>query len=385
VGLFAFVAGFYLILPVMMARAAGDIRHALWSYNGASIALSYFDTGFARRELEGTLIRLFTADPMAGGLVFHLIACSVLVGLAVLATLKAPLPDRNRLAIGAVLLAVFAVVAVDVGRADPAIMTCGLVAAWGARSGRWIAAALALSVALAFHEAGFIAFAPMVACIAWESGSWRAGGMASRVIGLLVVIAALAGYAVAFGAHPDVQALGRKIHAEFVDPKLADLSAYYTLGGTRGLASILCQQRLDSEYVSKIVKGVALIGLLSFALRPRRRLITFAAALAPFLFLSAIALDVGRWAAFAAFSIAVMAMMNPGKGESGVPVLPAVNVLLAVAAAVLMMVRPQLIDLGDPLPVLPNFAASPGVRTFDPVAAATRCDPQWKSFIGLAE
>jgi hypothetical protein len=380
----AVVAGFYLVLPILMGRLAGDLRHALWSYNGASIALSYADTGFARRELEGTLIRLFTPEPMAGGLAFHLIACGVLVALAAFATLKAALPERNRLAIAAVLLAVLAIVAVDVGRADPAILACGVIAAWGARTGRWIVAAAALSVALAFHEAGFIVLVPMVACIAWDHRSWRDGGGASLIGGLLVVGAGLVAYALALGAHPDVQAVGRRIHAEFADPKLADLSVYYTLSGLRGLASILCQQRLDGEYLSKIVKGAALIALLAFALRPQRRLTTLFAALAPFLFLSAIALDLGRWAALAAFVVAAMAVMDGhGRGGTEVPPLPGANLLLAVAAALLLMIRPQVIDLGDPLPIIPNFLYGHGSRTFSPLDAAARCDPGWKPFIGL--
>ena len=383
IGVFAFCAALFLFFPLAVGWARGHFEHAVWSYNGASIALSYFETGFARRELEATLIRPFTTDPMVGGAAFHALAYAALAALAMAATLRAPMADRQRLAVGAVFLAVLFRVGADVGRADPAVMVCGLVAAWAARAGRFGTAAAAIAVALALHEAGLIVLAPLVAGVAWENRAWRKAGRASRALGLAVAVLALAAYVLALLARPDVAAAARVVHAKFAEPDMADLSVYYTLSGSRGVASILCQQRLDGAYLGKVLKGAALIVLCTAGLRPRRWLTTLFAVLPPFLFLSAIAVDVARWTVFAAFAIAAMTTMEPAADAKSRPPAP-LNSALAFLAAILMVAGVSFVDPLDPAPAVPNLMFGGRAMTLDALDRASYCDPGWRRFLGLA-
>jgi len=381
-GVFASGAVWFLLFPLAVGWARGHFEQAIWSYNGASIGLSWFDTGFARRELEATLIRLVTADPMVGGALFHALAYTALAALAFAATLRAPIADRQRLAVGAVFLAALFRVGADVGRADPAVMICGFVAAWAARGGRWPLAALALTVALAFHETGLIVLAPLAAGVAFEHRAWRHSGRASRALGLALAGLGLAAYVLALQARPDVAAAARAVHARFPDPSMADLSVYYTLSGPRGVASILCQQRLDGTYPAKILKGVGLIVLCAAGLRPRRWRTTLLATLPPFLFLSAIAVDVARWTVFAAFAIAVMATMEPAADAPPKPPSRR-NAALALAAAALMMVGVGFVEPLDPAPVIPNALLGGRAPTLNALGRASYCDPGWRAFLGL--
>ena len=385
IGAFAAGAALILIFPLAVGWARGRFDDALWSYNGAAIALSWFETGFARRELEATLIRLVTPDPMAGGALFHALTYTTVAALAFAAVLRAPAADRQRAAIGAVFLAVLFRAGADVGRADLAVMICGFAAAWAAGAGRWAAAAAAIAVALAFHEAGLIVLAPVAAAVAFEHRSWRrARARAAWPAGLAVAALGLCAYALAWQARPDVAAAARAVHAKFADPSMADLSVYYSLSGPRGVASILCQQRLDGAYPGKILKGAGLIVLCAAGLRPRRWLITLLATLPAFLLLSAIAVDIGRWTVLAVFGIAVMAALAPAAEAPARP--PAwVHPALALAAAALLVIGVGLVpELLDPAPAVPAPLFGGRPPALDALGRASACDPGWRRFLGLA-
>jgi hypothetical protein len=381
-GVFVSCAIWFVLFPLAVGWGRSHFEHAFWSYNGASIALSYFETGFARRELEATLIRLFTADPMVGGAVFHALAYTALAALAFVSVLRAPIADRQRLAIGAVFLVVLFRVGSDVGRADPAVMACGFVAAWATRAGRWAIAAAAIAIALAFHEAGGIVLVPLVVGVAFDHRSWRRVGRASWSLALGVAVVGVAAYAVALTAHPDVARAARAMHAKFFEPGMADLSVYYTLSGSRGVTSILCQQGMDGAYVGKIIKGAGLIGLCMAGLRPTRWRTTLLVVLPPFLFLSTIAIDIARWTVFALFAIAVMATLEPAPAANDKSSGP-LHLALALLAAILMVVGVGLVEPLDPAPAIPDPLGR-HESSFNGLDRATACDPGWRRFLGLA-
>jgi hypothetical protein len=375
------VTAYAISLPLAIAMVPGRMDHAVWLNNGAFMALNYFDTGFARRELEGTLIRLFTRDPLIGGVAFDVISCGALATLMFWATLRAPISHPQRAAIRLVFAAVLFRVAQDVGRADAAVMVCGLVGAWAAKSGRWMIVAITIAVALAFHETGFIVLAPLVAVVVFEHDAWRKGNRAGQIAALLIVAVALAAYAWTFHAPIDVRPIARKIHTEFRNPAWPDVNLYFNLSGARGLRTILCMRDMDDEYLSKVLKGFGVALAAAIALRPKRLGLTMLATIPPFMFLSVIAIDVARWAVFAAFGAAVMAALDNGRGAKWEPQF--VAPLLAAALAALLVLKTGMENLGDPMPVLGNFQYSQ--RGVLPSSGATLdyCDPDWRMFLGL--
>jgi hypothetical protein len=168
-----FAAAYILARSWILPIALGAVREGGWIYTAGLAAISWSDTGFARRELQGTLIRLFTDDPMVGLGWFGFATYSVFAAAGIWACLRPSHSLGRKALLGVALLAILMRLSYDVGRTDAAVMALGIGAAWSAREARWMICATFLFVALLFHEAGLIELAPLVVGIAVVSGSWR--------------------------------------------------------------------------------------------------------------------------------------------------------------------------------------------------------------------
>lgn len=347
-----------------------------WRYNALSFGISYFDTGFARREMIGTIARLLSNNILLGALIVHCTAIGILSVVALAALLLSPADGLTKTICAGVMLAALVRLAPDVGRSDSAVMLCGAAAAWTARSGRWVIAAAFLSLALTIHETGLIVLAPIAAVAAYEGGKWRTSSRRSLIVGAVCLAISLGAYILAVRHPPDIATVGRLVHARFNADGI-DFITYLQLSGARGLRTVQCFRQLDHGYTMKMAKGVALIVGIIAAARPTRPLMSLAAVLPPYLFLSFIAVDVARWTVFAVYGVVVLALCKPSPQPP--KVWAAARLGAAALAALAIGAAPASGNPYDPAPMVPPAdAVQPNYYN-----AVDRCDPTWREAIGL--
>lgn len=372
----------FIAAPFGVAAAWGGLRHAYWKYDAGLAAISYFDAGFVRRGLEGTLIRPFGLDPMIGAMAFHLVTYSIFAGFSIWLCCREKLPISRQIALGSTLSVILARLALDVGRTDAAIMICGLIAVWAVTEARWIIGAVALFVALLFHEAGMIVLAPLVAGAAYLSGSWRGWASSSGLAASAIIIIALVLYGLSTQANPDAHAIGAHIHKQFQDPLYADLAVFANLSGSRGMADAICTMHHNPAYPIQVISGLIVCPLIAVGLLPSRPLVAVGVSLPAYLGLSLIATDIGRWATFAVFCVFAVATMcaarHPatriGRKEVG----------FVLVATFLMFAGLDFRSSGfAPVPLINNFVQTHGLRSLAPAEAITTCDPTWRAALGL--
>jgi hypothetical protein len=370
-----------LAFPIAFTIAAGGPRNSYWTYDAGLNAVSYFDTGFARRELAGTILRLFNAEPMAGSAIFHVITFALFAASGIYICCCRGTALSRQIALGAVLLGILAHIALDVGRTDAAVMTCGLAAAWAAREARWATCAAALSLALLFHEAGLIVLFPLVCAVAWASGSWRKGQPESVLLGAGLMVASLAAYAHSFQVHPDLIAIGRKVHSEFRADSDADMAVFANLAGFRGMKAAICTSMRNPLYWPNVVAGAAICVFAAFTLQPKRWRLAIMATLPVYVGLSLIATDVGRWSTFAVFCTFVMGALL----HSGEAVPRGHRLQVAAAMAILALMSAGLTFttvVFTPIPIFDSVARRAGLKSPDPDTSLAACDPQWRAIVG---
>lgn len=365
-----------LSYPLALSIGWGGFRHGYWTYNAGLASLSWFDAGFARRELEGTLIRLFTADPMVGAAWFHVLSYAALAALGVWACCQPRLSLERRLALSVTLLAVLARLGTDVGRTDAAVMVCGLFAARAAREARWAMCAGTLFAALLFHEAGLIVLGPLVCVVALASGSWRSWRTPSAFAGAVIMAAAVVAYALSFKTHADVAAIVARLHRQMIEPEQADLAVSVNLTGFKGLAASLCVNRANPIYSLRIICGLVLCPMFAYGLQRERLGLALIASLPAFLLLSLIASDVGRWATMAVFCAFALGAVLP----EGTKAFRPIALLSALLASLLLSAFLRLSDVAPVIPLVDYTVSAGGVDWGKAYAA---CYPEWRADLGL--
>lgn len=366
--------------PLVFALRLGGLRYGYWTYNAGWAALNYFNTGFARRELQGTIISPLMAEPMSGVFWAHVLAYAALAGVGGWLCTRSAIPLDRQAALGVVLIAVLARLALDVGRTDVDVMLCGLAAAWAASTARWAVAAGALVVAVLFHEAGLIVLGPLTAAVAIASQAWRRSKRIDTVLAVAILALGTVLYLLGFSVRGDHHALGQTVHKLFANPDYADLALYENLTGARGMASAMCYTRMNPAYPLQVISGIGTCALVAAGLNPSRPVLALAATLLPYLALSYIATDIGRWACFGAFSAVTLSLFTPVRSNIG----RRWPMLAAVSACALMSVG---LDFRwavfAPVPVLDNSVRAYGPKGPDPLEAITACDPTWRDAIGV--
>jgi len=207
------ISGALLFLWPILFLALANPRHGYWGYNAGALALTYFNTGFSRRELAGTLTHFISADPMVGAAYLHLLTYAALTASFVFLIARDPSMPARRSMLGLALLTVLLRLSLDVGRTDGLVMLLGLLAAHAAARGWLIVSALVLSIALAIHETGFLVLAPLTGAVAIGHGTWRR--LTGYVLGSVAAIFLLTGilYVVGLQPHDDI---GRIAESEIV-------------------------------------------------------------------------------------------------------------------------------------------------------------------------
>jgi hypothetical protein len=231
-----------LLKPLFLGEYVGD----LWIYTAAQNQLNWFTTGLMRRELYNTFVGLaglMGADAMISNAVVFLIFYFMLAAALIWAVARRK-GSVHLIALAAMSVVIFYRLSFDVGRSDVAVMLCGLLAAWAARSGRWAVSAAAVSIALAIHETGMIFLAPVVCAIVWEKQAWRDIDWRSIGAAAAVMAVGLGFYVLCSRAQVDVHAAAMHVHTQFAHFEAlnwADLASYFNLISFRTIETTWCE------------------------------------------------------------------------------------------------------------------------------------------------
>jgi len=380
------ISGALLFLWPILFLALANPRHGYWGYNAGALALTYFNTGFSRRELAGTLTHFISADPMVGAAYLHLLTYAALTASFVFLIARDPSMPARRSMLGLALLTVLLRLSLDVGRTDGLVMLLGLLAAHAAARGSLIVSALALSIALAVHETGFLALVPLTGAIAISHGTWRrlTGHVLGSVVGIFLLTGIL--YVVGLQPHDDIGRIARDIHTQIASvggpsqALFADMAVYFTLSGAHGLHTTACEIRTDPNRLIQWLGAVIIPTMFTVGLCGWRRWPFLAMTLAWVAGLCLLGVDVGRWVTFAVFSILTFALLESGDR----PVDVNRQEILLVFLAFFLMSAGYTIQRQEFAPIpLADAVAQRVTNSLSPVDALAQCDPGWRAYLGL--
>lgn len=391
VALFALLVAASTPLLVRETRSGWHVAQG-WNllYQAATLGFNYVEHGFVRRGLGGTLIHLSGLPQLAGTVVFHLLSACALAFVACRLLAQQVASREAALVLAAVLLVLVLFWAEDAGRSDMAVAACLGVATLALLHGRPLGAAAALTVALAFHEAGFVFGLPLAAALLLDrrrlARQPRAGLAAAAA---LILAACLVSAALGSLPHADRPAMVESVRAKLPPHPSVDWAIYFSLSGARGMRAAICQSlRLNPNYALQLASGLLVIAVAIASLlgrdRPRCRL-ALLAALPPYLLLAALATDLARWSALACFNAWLLAVAAPPTvGEH--PTRWLLPRLLGVAALLLLSHpgRPPHVDIPvySPSPLLEALARRLGARrTPGADVALPICDPAWRELL----
>lgn len=290
------------------------LRRALsFDYNRTVLATNYFDHGFVRRGLGGTLLELLGGPAgLAGPVLFHILSALAiaLVMIAMLRRMAPHVPRENLIFFGVVATLgpqFFLAWAFDIARTDMLIGALRGLAVLALLRERATLAALLLAAGLLMHEASLIVGLPLLAAVGLAM-LMRGRRMVIPAIGaaaILILTVALIYWAQASLTAPDAQIIA-SVKALLPPSQSRDGALYVLVAGTRGVAASMCwNQTLNPHYTITLVLSAALLLVQGWMLgfRGMRHWALYLLAVAPpFAFLSYVASDLGRWYMFAALN-----------------------------------------------------------------------------------
>jgi hypothetical protein len=368
-------------------------------YRAATLAFNYIDLGAIRRGLGGTLLRLVGLEPTFGLAVFH--GASTVFAAAVIAVLTGRRSTTGGFRLLSVigLAALFLFWGADAGRTD--VVLAGLLGlatllAWR----RPVLAAACLVVALGFHEMGLIYGVPLAAAL-WLDRRWQVQGELAdpgapsrrAQAGALVMVAAAAvcQLLVDHLPHADAGEVARWYWSLIPLSEYAEWPLYFFVAGTRGIEVAMCQNlTLDPNYKLHVVSGVGVIAAVVWIFDHRSRRgwqAPLLAAVLPYLFLSAVAIDLSRWSAFAALNAWFVCAARP-PGDAGEPRRWSLVARGLLLCALIVVASPRhLVPVGhatfSPAPLIDRLSWKfTGPRHSPSIAIGLqRCDPTWRDLL----
>lgn len=272
-------------------------------FNRPLLLVNYFNSGFPKRALTGTIALLFGTD-LQGVVYFHIASALWLASpLAVMLYLAASRIDiRSRMMLTALLVLpphLFMSWAPDLGRVD--MLTLGMVswAAVAAITGRPALGAVILAVGALCHETAIVFGVPLLLAISFQEGRWQSlARFAAPVAALLAVIA----IAQALLAPTPTRLI--EVMSAASESQMRDIAIYSYIWSK--IPEVICVNLSNSHYFPSVAIGFALLLLLIVAHGCKDRS-TFAlyavAVLTPFVVASIIAVDVGRWLSMSALNV----------------------------------------------------------------------------------
>jgi hypothetical protein len=368
----------------------GDIfaRFEARFYQAGVLAFNYFEFGPIRRGLAGSIVYLLGHDIVKASIWFFLLSAGAVAVPVVWLYRTLALPWMPRCAFAATIVAIMLRWAGDIGRTDMLVAAGIAAAAIATTRGRLGLAALMLGIGLMIHETSLIFGAPLLLAILMRPGAWSALSTASKWQGAAALLLSVAVYAgMPHLPHASDTMMSELVRAKFAPTKYVDWAVYYTLSGSRGLRTNLCQNWEDPTYWTHPAGGLLLVTLTTMALGwnlRREGALTALATVPPFIFLSIITNDISRWAEFAMFNVWLLHAV-PHRREGRRTITERKALLAAVALLVLtsdrLGSRPP--SVYSPSPVLERIAVRLFWMSPTPTVeeALKNCDPTWHDFV----
>ncbi len=362
-----------------------EVQHYIL-YQAGTLSINYIDFGPLRRGLAGTIAQLLSPDLTLATIYFHVLS-AVCLATSAAWLFKCSAAER-RAALAIVFMVLMLRWGDDRGRIDMAIAfgLCCATIAWD--RGRPGLAAAIVGLGLFAHESSLVFGLPLLAALLQRSGGLKRLSKPQRAAMVAGIGIALTMYVVV-GAlpHADVRTIVDTVRGRLPPHDYVEWALYFALSGMRGVATSVCQNRTDPSYWMHPVGGLALIGLTTLALVPRRQWGNAAlAALPGFVFLSVVANDIGRWAMFACFNVWLLAVSNRAARNDDTPIRTLARVgrpALALLLVPLILWRASdVLRVYSPSPPFERLViklGGPITPTVD--QALERCDPRWREVL----
>jgi hypothetical protein len=291
-------------------------------YQAATLGVNYFDFGFVRRGLGGSLAHLLSNNLMLSTLMFYMIFSSVFAALisVLFGSLKVAL--TRRLAFALISLGIALRWSEDIGRTDVLVANFLALITLALRKDRLDWAAAFVGLGLFVHESSLIFGGPLIVSLALTR---RFHGISRSMLvrAVTVVMASVICYlSMGFLPHSDTTAVVDTLRAKLIPHLYVDWALYYALSGTRGVATSICQNWIDPSYWEHVLGGgvVLILTYLALSVRGKRNLaFVMIATIPPFIFLSVVANDIGRWTILASLNLWLVSSLQPPNEQSLIP------------------------------------------------------------------
>jgi hypothetical protein len=296
-------------------------------YNISVLSANYLDVGFVRRGLGGTIARLLSADPYAGGFLFHVVSAVLLIAPLVLLQLRLL---RNQNAQIASLFAIFIVLSPqtflgwsnDIARTDMLVTAAIAWAALALLTNRPLIAAAILLIGSLVHETAVIFGIPLIIVLAASRVRQEPAAIRRHVVAFGMLVAALGLVAsLQWLTGPDAATLAASMQQRTPVPAnewyadLRDCAIYMMVAGLRGVRTAICYNGYYQAYLLMVFLSVGVLFLNTLLLGLERKpLAVLLAVMLPTLFLDAVANDVGRWVKFATVNAWVLSLAFQSAG-----------------------------------------------------------------------
>jgi hypothetical protein len=362
-------------------------------YHAATLGFNYFDFGFVRRGLAGSIVSLLGPDRLLGTAVFHLLCAAAVAGGAATLFLHLRLRAGARWVYALLFVALMLRWAEDPGRTDLAVAALLIGAALAFQAKKLVLSCLCVGLSLGVHETGLVFGLSLLAGLLLDGARWRQVPRRSAVAGLIALAAFVALYALlGMLPHADVPTMVAVVRSHFPLHEYVDWAIYFAVSGSRGVRTSICQNLGDPTYSLHLATGLGVIAIFIALLRNGTRSSLPAALLAavpPFLFLSVVANDLSRWTVLAALNVWLVGAVRACEPSVGAVRWHWQWSALRIGAAMLVipLVHPKTWPIEDPI-----FSPSPvfdravqelgGPRTPRFRAALARCDADWRSVLG---
>jgi hypothetical protein len=335
----------------------GTLRHIadVEIYSRTVIASNYFNDGFVRRGLGGTIAVLLSDDWDRS--IWLFIAVSLLLLIVPLVLIMRRLAERlgtsQTIYLGLILALSpqsFFGWAHDPSRTDLLVGACLAFSMLAWLGGHKATAVAAILAGLLAHETAVVYGLPLLAAMALTD--LRAGTLDRREAMRLALAACLGVAAIillqmAFSVPPQVTARNMLDQAPMVagDPERLlwrDIAIYMAVGGSRALRTALCYNlQVSSRYWPEVFGCLAVLAAYAFILPLRRHLVAAALVMwVPAIFMMLIANDTGRWLKLAVLDGWLIASFLLLRGEAAAQLSPRAMGLGAVLFLALLAMGP---------------------------------------------
>jgi hypothetical protein len=385
---------FFVLVAIFAVRLVQKVHKGLViDYDVVNLGVNYFQFGFVRRALPGSIIHLLGIHLVSGAYLVYSVSLILVLLLSYLILRRVQAATGAYLPF-AIVLAALLLAWSTYGHIDMLVAAILMLAALAASDGALITASLWLALGLAVHEEAMIYGLPLIAANLLDQGRYQTLKSRPAAIGAAIIVASLAIYAAApLLSHSDPKTIVDAILSELPDQYhgniITDMALYNLVGGARALSANRCVVQYNVHYFIQPLVAILLILLTIYSLSDKRRLSWTPPALAgipPMLFLWIAGTDMGRWTILSIFNVWTVCAARNFAPVAEEPRWPWTRI--GAAAAVLVLLYP---GIAGPIHLvqIPVFVPSPLVEKAVEIVLGPpkvgdfdHCDPEWRSVLG---